>query len=107
MALKEIDTVLVKRKTGKDLFSNDIYSDEESVSARWNDEQKLVKNEEGLEFTSSATLYYLDVDLFTIGDQVKLSGTDDIFRTIKSIEKYRNGAGTKFFNIAYLSSNVR
>lgn len=107
MALKEIDSVLRKRKTGIDSFSQNIYSAEETIIVRWNDENKLVKDEKGFEFICTSTIYYLDPDLLNIGDSVKLSVSEDIFREIKSIEKYRNGSGTKFFNIAYIGSNVR
>jgi hypothetical protein len=107
MALKEIDTILLKVKTGIDQFSKNIYAEEVEVIGRWNDEQKLVKDEKGLEFVSKSTIYYIDPVKFSIGDSVKLDGSSDSFRIIRAIEKYRNGSGTKNFNIAYLDNGTR
>lgn len=107
MALKEIDTVLLKAKTGVNLFAENQYDDEAEVSGRWNEEQKLVKDEKGLEFVSTSTIYYIDPDKFSIGDCVKLDGSEDDFRIVRAIDKYRNGQGTKNFNIAYLDNVSR
>lgn len=107
MALRELDTILLKRKTGVDSFAENTYSAQESVSARWNDEQQLTKDEKGLEFTSNSTIYYLDSTKFKTGDVVKLNGSSDDFRPIRKIAKHRNGAGTRFLNIAYLDNAFR
>lgn len=107
MALKKIDTVLIKRKTGTDLFAQDIYDNEESIAARWNDEVKFVKDEDGIDFQSVSSIYYDNEVSLSIGDSAKLDVSTDIFRPIQAIAKYRNGSGTKFFNIAYLGNNVR
>jgi len=107
MALKELDTVLLKAKTGVDQFAQNQYDNQAEVTGRWNEEQKLVKDEKGLEFVSKSTIYYLDPDKFKVGDSVKLDGSSDSFRIIRAIEKYRNGSGTKNFNIAYLDNGTR
>lgn len=107
MALKELDTILLKAKTGTNAFAENTYSEEDEVTGRWNDEQQLVKDENGLEFTSNSTIYYLDPAKFSIGDCVKLDGSTDNFRIIRKIEKYRNGSGTRNFNIAYLDNAFR
>jgi hypothetical protein len=104
MSLKLIDTVLVRRKTGIDQFSQDIHDDEElELQARYNNETQVVKNEKGIEFVSTSTIYYDESVVFNIGDLVKLRDSEDDFRPIKSISNYRNGSGTKFVNVAYLN----
>ena len=107
MALRELDTILLKEKTGVNAFSENIYSPPISVTARWNDEQKLINDEKGTEFAAQSTLYYLDPNKFKVGDSVKINGTPDDFKVIRAIEKYRNGSGTRKFNIAYLDNANR
>lgn len=107
MALKEIDTILLKAKTGVNGFAENTYSAETEVTGRWNDEQQLIKDDKGLEFTSNSTIYFIDPAKFSVGDCVKLDGSSDGFRVIRKIGKYRNGAGTRNFNIAYLDNAIR
>lgn len=102
MALKELDTILLKAKTGVNAFSENVYSAEVEVTARWNEEQKLVSDEKGIEFTSKSTIYYIDPVKFKVSDSVKLDGSSDDFRIIRAIEKFSNSSRTRFFNIAYL-----
>ena len=108
MALKLIDTILVKRKTGIDQFSQDIHDIEElELAARYNNETQVVKDENGIEFISMSTIYYDQSITLNIGDIVKLQGSDDDFRPIKAIANYRNGSGTRFLNVAYLNEKSK
>jgi hypothetical protein len=108
MALKRIDTLLVKRKTGIDSFSKDTHDDEElELDARFNNETQIVKDEKGIEFLSMATIYYDQNIVLNIGDLVKVKDTSDDFRPIKAISNYRNGSGTKFLNVAYLNEKSK
>lgn len=105
MALKRIDTVLVKRKTGIDQFSKDTHDDTElELQARWNNEKQVVKDSNGVEFISMSTIYYDQTAEFFIGDLVKKDASEDEFKPIKAIANFRNGSGTKFLNVAYLSA---
>lgn len=102
MALKELDTVLLKAKTSVNAFAENVYDAEVEVTARWNDITNLVTDSNGIDFKSNSSLYYINPAKFKVGDSVKLNGSSDDFRMIRSIEKYRNGSGTRSFNIAYL-----
>ncbi len=107
MALRELDTILLKAKTGVDQFAQNTYSDEVSVTGRWNEEHKTAGDDKGIEFISNTTIYYTDPAKFKVGDSVKLDGSSDVFRIIRAIDKYRNGSGVRKFNIAYLDNATR
>lgn len=101
MALKKIDTISLKRKTGTNSFGENTFGAVETFGGRWNDESKQVVDKEGVEFVSLSSVYYDDETLnMKEGDLIKRDGD---FRPVRQVKESRNGSGTRYLFTAFTS----